>query len=263
MATFEIVESEGQKMVKATLAGDTVRAESGALHYYQGNISVQSKAPSASGLISGMLTGETVFKPTYTGTGAVFFGPPNFGEYAILQLNDESWVLDQGAYVCSDADVKVGAHRNKATAALMGGEGLFQTAVSGTGAVVLQAPGKIERVQLSGDRLAVDGRFAVARSATVNFRVERASRSVLGSMTSGEGLLNIYQGQGIVLLSPVPNLYQSLITRSSIMAMPVRSRTPTSALKGKLIGCGCTALIFIASAIGMAGIALLDQLRIF
>ena len=49
MATFEIVESEGQKMVKATLAGDTLRAESGALHYYQGNISVQSKAPSAGG----------------------------------------------------------------------------------------------------------------------------------------------------------------------------------------------------------------------
>jgi uncharacterized protein (AIM24 family) len=30
-------------------------------------------------------------------------------------------------------------------------------------------------------------------------------------MTSGEGLLNVFQGQGTVLLAPVPNRYMSLV----------------------------------------------------
>ncbi len=261
MATFEVVQAEGQKMVKVTLEGDTVRAESGALHYFLGNIEVQSKSPTAGGVLSGMLTGEKIFKPVYTGHGEVFLGPPNFGEYVVLKLDNESWVLDQGAYVCSDADISVGAHRNKAMSALMGGEGFYQTLVKGTGTVVIQAPGQVERVALQGQRLAVDGRFAVARTASVDFRVQRATRSVIGTVTSGEGLLNIYQGQGTVLLCPVPNLYQSLIRRSTVLATPASAGPRAPTLKAKLIAMGCLAVFFglIVVLVGMA--ALFAQIR--
>ena len=145
MARFEVVESEGQKMVRATLEGETIRAESGALHYMRGQVEMESKAPSVGGFFKSAMTGESVFKPTYTGTGEVYLGPPNFGEYEFLELNGEEWILDQGAYVCSDASIEVGAFRNKAMSALVGGEGLFQTSVKGTGTVVVQAPGKVQR----------------------------------------------------------------------------------------------------------------------
>jgi uncharacterized protein (AIM24 family) len=36
MADIEIVDNEGMKMVKVILSGDSIRSESGALHYMQG-----------------------------------------------------------------------------------------------------------------------------------------------------------------------------------------------------------------------------------
>ncbi len=255
MPQYEIITKEGQKMVKVTLNGDTVRTEAGALHYYRGSIKVQSKAPSAGGLISGVLSGETIFKPTYTGTGEVYLGPPHFGEYAILELNKSAWVVDQGAYVCSDEGIKVSAHRNKAVSALLGGEGIFQTRVSGTGKVVIQAPGKLERIELKGDRLAVDGRFAVARTSSVDFKVERSTRSLVGTVTSGEGLLNIYQGRGYVLLSPVPNLYKNLMGFGA-MAVAAPATRGVPALRSHLVTYGCIGICMA----GIAGIGILVAL---
>lgn len=221
MATFEVVEKQGLKMVRAIINNETVRAEAGALHYMRGQITIESKMPSAGGFLKSMVTQETVFKPTYTGTGEIFFGPPIFGEYASLDLNGDEWILDKGAYVCSDAGVEVGAHRNKAVSGLLGGEGFFQTKISGVGKVMIQAPGPLEVIDLVNDRLAVDGSFAVARQAHLNYSVQKATKSLLGSLASGEGLLNIIEGTGRVLIAPVPNIYQNVVdeVRASIMAI--------------------------------------------
>ena len=98
MAHFEIVEFEGQKMIKAVIQNETIRAEAGALHYMRGQIEMESKAPSAGGMLKGIMTGETVFKPTYTGMGEVYFGPPIFGEYVIL---DPTWAPFSREIYCS------------------------------------------------------------------------------------------------------------------------------------------------------------------
>ena len=211
MAEFHVIEKQGLKMIRAVLNNETVRAESGALHYMVGNIQLESKAPSVGGFLKSMATQENVFKPTYTGTGEIFFGPPIYGEYMQLQLNGDAWVLDKGAYVCSDIGVEVGAHRNKAIAGLLGGEGFFQTKVEGTGKVIIQAPGPLEIIDLQNNTLTVDGSFAVARQAHLNYSVQRASKSLLGSMTSGEGFVNVISGTGRVYIAPVPNVYRSLV----------------------------------------------------
>ncbi|MBX3728899.1 MAG: AIM24 family protein [Candidatus Sumerlaeia bacterium] len=212
MATFEVIERQGLKMIRATLNNETIRAESGAMHYMRGRIDIETKAPTAGGLLKSMVTQESIFRPTYTGTGEVYFGPPIFGEYTTLNLAGDAWILDKGAYVCSDIGVEVGAWRNKALAGLMSGEGFFQTKVEGHGAVVIQAPGPLEAVDLVNDRLVVDGNFAVARQAHLDFNVRRATKGMLGTITSGEGLVNVIEGTGRVLIAPVPNIYSSLIS---------------------------------------------------
>ncbi len=221
MATFEIIEKQGLKMIKATIDNETIRAEAGALHYMKGLIQLESKAPSAKGFLKSMVTQESIFRPTYTGTGEIFYGPPTFGEYTIMDLNGDAWVLDKGAYVCSDISVDVGIFTNKAVSGLISGEGFFQTKVEGSGKVVIQSPGPLETIDLNNERLAVDGKFAVARQAHLNFNVQKAAKGLLSSITSGEGLLNIIEGTGRVLLAPVPNLYVNLINE-------VRSCIPTS-----------------------------------
>ena len=69
---YEIIEKQGLKMVKATLVDQTVRAESGALHYMKGDVELQSKMPGAGSLLKSLVTKEKIFRPTYTGTGEVF-----------------------------------------------------------------------------------------------------------------------------------------------------------------------------------------------
>ncbi len=211
MAQFEIVAREGLKMVRCVVNNETVRAESGALHYMRGQIEMTSSAPSVGGFLKSVMTRENIFRPTYQGTGEIFFGPPIFGEYEVLELSGDEWILEKGSYVCSDAAVEVGAWRNKALTALFGGEGWFQTSVKGTGKIVMQAPGQVQRINLHGEKLSVDGKFAIARTAGLNFEVQKAARSILGSVTSGEGLLSTFAGHGTVLIAPVPNVYQNLV----------------------------------------------------
>ncbi len=215
MAHFEVVAQEGLKMIKCVLGNEVVRAESGALHYMRGNIEITSAAPSVGGFLKSVVTRENIFRPTYQGTGEVFFGPPIFGEYEILDLAGQEWILEQGSYVCSDISVEVGVWRNKALTAFFGGEGWFQTSVKGSGKVVIQAPGKVQRIDLNGEKLSVDGKFAIARTAGLKFEVQKAARSIMGSLSSGEGLLSTFEGIGTVLIAPVPNIYHNLVAQIS------------------------------------------------
>ncbi|GAA6618417.1 AIM24 family protein [Scytonema sp. NUACC26] len=221
MAIFEVIEKEGLRLVKAILQNETVRTESGALYYMRGNITMQSKTPSAGGFLKSLATGENIFRPTYTGTGELYLEPSLSG-FHIMELNGTEWILDSGAYWASDGNVEVGVERNKLLSGLIGGEGLFQTKVKGRGQVVMMAQGPVEVVQLQNDRLVVDGNFAIARTNTLNYRVEKATKSILGSMTSGEFLVSTFEGTGTILLAPVP-YWQVKLLREITAAMPKTS----------------------------------------
>ncbi|HYW20469.1 MAG TPA: AIM24 family protein [Nodularia sp. (in: cyanobacteria)] len=218
MANFEIIEQEGLRLVKVTLQNETVRTESGAMYYIRGNITMQTKAPSAGGFLKSLATGENIFRPTYTGTGELYLEPSLSG-FHILEIDGNEWILDSGAYWASDGTLDVGMERNKLVSGLIGGEGLFQTKVKGRGTVVMVTQGPVQVVNLQNDRLVVDGNFAIARTATLNYRVEKATKSILGSMTSGEFLVNTFEGTGTVLLAPIP-YWQVMLLRQITAAIP-------------------------------------------
>jgi uncharacterized protein (AIM24 family) len=221
MANFEIIEKQGLRLVKVTLQNETVQTESGAMYYMRGNIKMQSKMPSAGGFLKSMVSGENIFRPTYTGTGELYLEPSLKGFY-IMELDGREWILDSGAYWASDGSVEVGIERNKVFAGLVGGEGLFQTKVKGKGKVVMVAQGPVEVIHMENDRLVVDGNFAIARTNTLNYRVEKATKSLLGSVTSGEFLVNTFEGTGTVLLAPVPYWHVMMIDRI-VSSIPTRS----------------------------------------
>jgi hypothetical protein len=60
-------------------------------------------------------------------------------------------------------------------------------------------------------------------------------------MTSGEGWLNVFEGQGTVLLAPVPNLYMSLISAIGASIVPTQGQTkqanPLSLVAANPMGC--------------------------
>ncbi|MDF2985410.1 MAG: hypothetical protein K0R50_920, partial [Eubacterium sp.] len=56
---------------------------------------------------------------------------------------------------------------------------------------------------LQNDEVRIDGNYAIAWSDTLDFRVEKSSKSLLGSAVSGEGFVNVYRGTGRILMAPV------------------------------------------------------------
>lgn len=209
---------ERYKQVRVLLNNGTVVTEAGALHFMKGHISAENPTGGASGLMkkfaSSMLTNESTFKPTYHGTGEVYL-EPTFQHFVIYHLNNEEIIVDKGLFYCCESGVKVGvASQTNFSAAVKGGEGFFQTKLSGTGVCVLQSPvpaREILKMNLYEEKLQVDGNFAILRSGNIRFTVEKSTKSLIGSMTSGEGLLQTFTGTGQVWLAPTQNLYQPSI----------------------------------------------------
>ncbi len=219
---MEIIRAEFYQMPKIVLENAEVVVEAGAMHYMRGAITLEAEAPSVGGFLKSKLTGEKAVRPRYRGTGELFL-VPSFGEFEILELAGDSWILDRGAFVASEASVELGVYTNKAFAGLFGGEGFFQTQVSGHGKVIYQAPGPVQRIDLENDTLVVDGSFAVARTPGLEYALERASKGLFSSWISGEGLVSTFRGTGTVLLAPVPNRFLTLIHEFGGLRALIRS----------------------------------------
>ncbi len=111
-------------------------------------------------------------------------------------------------FLCCEASLRQSVvARSNFSSAVAGGEGFFNLALSGNGIAVLESPypqKELLEVTLENDVVKIDGNMAVCWSGSLDFTVEKAGKSFLGSMASGEGLVNVYRGTGKVLIAPVP-----------------------------------------------------------
>ena len=207
---FEVVEKETLKFLKADFDNSAVRYESGGMYYMQGNLEMEANLPTAGGFLKSMVTRESVVKPVIRGGGTVWF-EPTFGNFTIMELKGEEWILDKGAYYASEMGIEISSFTNKSISGLFSGEGFFQTKVSGVGKLVILSNGPLETIELNNGKLVVDGSFAVARQSSVQLTVSKANKGIFGSMISGEGIVNTFTGTGKVLIAPAANRYITLI----------------------------------------------------
>ena len=208
--TFDVLTRERLNMVKVDLENSSFRYEAGAMHYMQGNLELESDIPSVGKIFKSMITKEKIVKPVITGTGTVFL-QPTFGEFTILDLQNDEWILDRGAFHAAEMNVEIGAYTNRAISAMFSGEKWFQTIVAGTGKVIITSAGPLEEIELVNDKLVVDGAFAVARTSGIELKVAKATSGIFSTIISGEGLVNTFSGTGKVLIAPVDNYFNTLI----------------------------------------------------
>lgn len=217
MARFEVHEEEGMRFVRVLLDEETVRAEPGALAYMRGNIKLQARIPSLFEFIRSGLLQENAVRPTYSGTGELVL-ESSLGGYYVFNPHEEDWIIEAGAYWASEGAVKLGVHRETVWVSFWSGEGLvqFQTRVSGSGQVVLSAPGPVQEIIIAADEeIAVEGKLVVGRTAGVHYSMRRAARSRLGSYLSGETPLRVFRGPGKVLMSATPYWNSFILNRLS------------------------------------------------
>ncbi|SIN67977.1 Uncharacterized conserved protein, AIM24 family [Singulisphaera sp. GP187] len=223
------------KQVRITMRDGEAIAESGALHFMLGQIQMESKIGGVSGLGKAMMnrfiTKEAAVMPRYRGTGQIYL-EPSFSHFLIYRLNGEEVIADKGMFYCGQGTLDVGsAIQKNVSSALFGGEGFFQTRIRGAGICVLESPVPVDevmRIDLKDETLQVDGNFALMRTGRIEFSIEKSTRSLLGTLTSGEGLLQTFRGTGSVWLAPTQSIYERLQT-GGIASMSAASRTSNTA----------------------------------
>ena len=181
------------------------------MQWMLGNVNMVSGVKGAGDFLGKMVaskvTGETAAKPEYSGQGYVMLEPT----YKHIILVDVSqWgsiVLQDGLFLACDKSLQEQVMaRSNVSSAVLGGEGLFNLCLTGQGIAVLESPvPKTELIQfnLQNDVVKIDGNMAIAWSSSLQFTVEKSSRSLLGSAVSGEGLVNVYRGTGKIWMAPV------------------------------------------------------------
>jgi uncharacterized protein (AIM24 family) len=205
------------KQVRITLQNGEAQVEAGALHFMHGRIEIENKAGGMGGLgkavLNKMLTQESAFKPRYRGTGEIYL-EPSLGHFLIYHLNHEEIIADKGLFYCSEASLEVGvAMQKNLSSAFLGGEGFFQTKIKGSGICVFELPvptSEVRCIQLNNETLKVDGNFALMRTGNIEFTVEKSTKSLFGTLTSGEALLQTFRGTGKVWLAPTQGVYQRM-----------------------------------------------------
>lgn len=207
------------KQVVITLKNSAIQTEVGALQFHKGRvqgssgISNQSASGLAKKMIASNLTNESAIKPIYSGTGKVFL-EPSFKHYLIVELNNDEIIMDKGIFVCCEDSIEVGVSRVKSIkAAIGGGEGLFQTKLSGTGLAVLELPvhsGELMKFNLKNETMQVDGNFVLYRTGNIEFTIERSTKSIFGSVATGEGYLQTFRGIGELVIAPTQPVYDSM-----------------------------------------------------
>jgi uncharacterized protein (AIM24 family) len=144
----------------------------------------------------------------------------------------EEVIADKGMFCCGQGTLDIGsAIQKNVSSALFGGEGLFQTRIRGTGIFVFESPvpaDEVMRIDLKDETLQVDGNFALMRTGRIEFSVEKSTKGIIGTLTSGEGLLQTFRGTGSVWLAPTQDIYQRLLS-GGIASMGAAPRSSNSA----------------------------------
>ena len=202
-----------RRQVVAKLENDSLTMQAGALQWMTGKVEVKTDVKGVGDflgkVVKGAVTKESAIKPVYTGTGVVVLEPT----YKYLILCDVGeWgaggvTIEDGMFLACEKNVNIGiTSRKNISSALLGNEGLFNVNLKGSGIAVLESnvpEEELIEINLENEELKIDGRQAVCWSTSLDFTVERTTKTLIGSAATNEGLLNVYRGTGKVLMSPV------------------------------------------------------------
>ena len=228
-----------RRQVLCALNNSGVRVQAGAMQWMSGSIEMDANIGGVGGFIGktigAKVSGETAVKPVYRGSGYLMLEPT----FKYLLLEDVgSWgqglVLDDGLFLgCEEQVQERVVGRQNFSSAILGGKGLFNLMLSGSGMCVLESPVPREELiefVLDNDQVKIDGNMAIAWSGSLQFTVEKASRSILGSYMSNEGFVNVYRGSGKILMAPT--ISASSVVNPSMSQTGAATQTAAQSVMG-------------------------------
>lgn len=179
-------------------AGETIRAESGAMAGSSVNVRIETQSGGLGKMFGRLLTGESIFQTTFTadgGPGEVILAPKGVGDIIGVQVAGRGLMITSGCFLACDATIEL-----KTVAewkGMFGGEGLFMMRTEGTGTVLMSTFGAYRVIDLQpGQAYVIDSGHIVAFEEGMRYQVRKATRSLMGALTSGEGVVCVFEGPG-------------------------------------------------------------------
>ncbi len=210
-----------RKQVVINLQNHGVIIQAGAMQWMSGDITpktnVKGVGDFAKKMFGSMVTKESAIKPLYFGTGDLVL-EPTFRYILLEDVSEwnEGMVISDGMFYACDESVQMTiTSRKNVSSAVLGNEGIFNTALSGKGIVALESyVPRDEIIELvmddTRDVVKIDGDMAIAWSKNLEFTVERTTKTLVGSAASGEGLVNVYRGKGKIWMAPLASYSSSV-----------------------------------------------------
>ncbi len=207
---YEIDHRPSYSLLRVRLGeGESITAESGAMVYMSPNIELETRRRGGGGL-SGLLKtikvaalgAESFWINTFTargGEGEVALAPAIPGDVHVLELSDEGYIVQSGAYLASTPGIEVDTKWQGFRGLLAEGD-LFMLHISGSGKLFVAALGALEERELApGERLTVDNGHLVAWGEGMRYDVRKVG-GLKSLVASGEGLVVDIEGPGKVVL---------------------------------------------------------------
>lgn len=183
--------------------GDKIVAEAGAMVSMDAQLSMKTSFSGGffPALLKKFLGGETLFINTFTNPTrkplTLVLTQSVIGDIEGIELRGTAMCFQPGAYIASSPGVNLGVQW-AGFSSLIAGEGLFKLKVNGKGTVFFGAYGGLTKKRISGE-FVVDTSHLVAYEPGIQMSVGLAG-GLLGSVTSGEGLVNRLTGSGNIYL---------------------------------------------------------------
>jgi uncharacterized protein (AIM24 family) len=198
---------QSKKVIEAHLAGTSIRAISGSMVAYEGNVQFKSAGfGGGDGVIAGLkrrATGEKLSLMECTGNGRVFLAV-NGQHVTVIDLNNETLQVESQQLLAFAGNLRTDV-RFAGVRGASSGAGLFTTTVTGQGQVaLLSAGGPLIHLEVSPQYpLVVDPDAFVAARGNINhsFVTDVSWRSFVGQ-DAGEAFSLRWDGQGLVLIQP-------------------------------------------------------------
>ena len=183
---------------------EQIQVEAGAMVGMSPTLEMETEASGGflKSLSRSMFGQESFFLNTYTGKAGddtIALAPALPGDVAVIEMNDESLLVQSGSYLASSAGIEVDTKWSGAKT-FFGSEGLIMLRVRGTGTLIVSSYGAIHPVELApGQEYVVDSGHLVTFEEQIGFKVKKVA-GWKSTLFSGEGLVVELKGPGKVTL---------------------------------------------------------------
>jgi uncharacterized protein (TIGR00266 family) len=212
------LEGQGDNLLFVMLdQGEVVNTESNAMVMMEGNLDLRGEMKGGfwSAVGRKLANGESFFTQSIKATrgpGAVILAPVLPGDIQLLECgNGRQFLMNDGAFLACESSVEVKVRMQSIGRALFAGSGgFFVGETSGKGSLAVNGFGSVYKLTIDNpadNPVIIDNNHVVAWDSNLSYDLALSTNrssgffgSIVNSVTSGEGVVLKFHGQGEVVI---------------------------------------------------------------